>query len=124
MTGVQTCALPIYSIAVERALATFRRYGVLAILVPSLLPPPSPFKIFVLLAGVAGVNVSRFTVAVAIGRGVRYLVEGLLAVWYGDRAIEFLYAHGRAASLAALLLLGLAAAGYIIWHKAQTGEHR
>ncbi len=33
-----------------------RRYGVLAILVPSLLPPPAPFKIFVLLAGVAEVR--------------------------------------------------------------------
>ena len=112
------------SAAVERAMAVFRRYGVLAILVPSLLPPPSPFKIFVLLAGVAGVSVSRFIVAVALGRSLRYLAEGLLAVWYGDRAIEFLNAHARAASLTAVLFLGLAAAAYIIWHKAQTAERR
>ena len=38
---------------VERAMTTFRRYGLLAILVPSILPPPTPFKIFVLAAGVA-----------------------------------------------------------------------
>ncbi len=37
---------------VERATAQIRRYGVLALLVPSMLPPPSPFKVFVLLAGV------------------------------------------------------------------------
>src|SRR5207237_341049 len=35
--------------ATERALATFRRYGVMAVLIPSILPPPAPFKVFVLL---------------------------------------------------------------------------
>ena len=40
--------------------ATFQRYGVMAVLIPSLLPPPAPFKIFVLLAGVAGISVGRF----------------------------------------------------------------
>src|SRR4051812_45937593 len=38
---------------VERGLAMFQRYGLLVVIVPALLPPPAPFKIFVLLAGVA-----------------------------------------------------------------------
>src|SRR5262245_23700063 len=41
---------------VDNALATFQRYGVLAVLIPSILPPPAPFKIFILLAGVAGIG--------------------------------------------------------------------
>ena len=41
---------------IERALATLPRYGVMAVLIPSLLPPPTPFKIFILLAGVAGIS--------------------------------------------------------------------
>ncbi len=61
---------------VERALPIFRRYGVMAVLIPSLLPPPAPFKIFVLLAGVAGISVGRFITAIAIGRGIRYFGEG------------------------------------------------
>src|ERR1700694_948265 len=65
---------------VERALAAIRRHGVMAVLIPSFLPPPAPFKIFVLLAGVAGVGVGRFSVAIAIGRGARYFAEGLLAL--------------------------------------------
>ncbi len=65
--------------------ATLQRYGVLAVLIPSLLPPPAPFKIFVLLAGVAEIPVARFSIALLIGRGVRYLARGLLAVWYGER---------------------------------------
>src|ERR1017187_4932687 len=48
---------------VDRGLATFRKYGLLAIIVPSILPPPAPFKIFVLLAGAAGIGPWRFAVA-------------------------------------------------------------
>ena len=53
----------------ERAMATFRRYGLLAILIPSILPPPMPFKVFVLAAGVAKVRPLDFIIAIAIGRG-------------------------------------------------------
>src|SRR5436190_12001052 len=78
----------------ERTLRTFQRYGVMAVLIPSLLPPPAPFKVFVLLAGVAGIRVQSFVLAIALGRGFRYLAEGLLAVWYGDAAMEFIAANG------------------------------
>jgi membrane protein YqaA with SNARE-associated domain len=73
---------------VKRGMNAFRRYGWLAILVPALLPPPAPFKIFILLAGVTRVRPRTFALAITIGRGLRYSVEGLLAVWYGDMAIS------------------------------------
>jgi membrane protein DedA with SNARE-associated domain len=89
-------------------MAAFQKWGVMAVLIPSLLPPPAPFKIFVLLAGVAGISVGRFAMAIAIGRGIRYFGEGLLAIYFGDQAIEFIHANGRAISL---WLIGLLAAG-------------
>ena len=67
----------------------YRRHGILAIVVPSLLPPPTPFKIFVLSAGAFGISWPKFIVAVVIGRGIRYFSEGILAVIYGPAAIEF-----------------------------------
>ena len=79
---------------VERTLDAFRRHGVMAVLIPSILPPPAPFKIFVLLAGVADISVGRFTTAILIGRGLRYTVEGLLALWYGERAMAFIRDNG------------------------------
>jgi len=105
--------------SVERALATFQRYGVMAVLIPSLLPPPAPFKVFVLLAGVADISVGRFVLAVALGRGVRYFGEGLLAVWYGDAAMEFIQANGQpiALGLVGLLVIGLTA--YLLRKRAQ-----
>lgn len=90
----------------ERALALYRRHGVLALMVPALLPPPAPFKLFVLLAGFAGVRPLKFVLAVGIARGLRYLALGALAVWYGDFALELMRTRGRevALSLSAFLV--------------------
>jgi membrane protein YqaA with SNARE-associated domain len=71
----------------------YGRYGILAVLVPSLLPPPTPFKIFVLSAGAFGVPVWRFTAAVVVGRSVRYFTQGILAVLYGEAAIAYVQAN-------------------------------
>ena len=73
---------------IVRVRGWYEKYGMLAVIVPSLLPPPLPFKIFVLSAGAFRLSWARFIVAVAIGRSVRYFSEGILAVWYGQQAIQ------------------------------------
>jgi membrane protein YqaA with SNARE-associated domain/outer membrane lipoprotein-sorting protein len=73
---------------IVRVRGWYQKYGMLAVIVPSLLPPPLPFKIFVLSAGAFQVPWLRFVTAVAIGRSIRYFAEGLLAVWYGKRALQ------------------------------------
>jgi membrane protein YqaA with SNARE-associated domain len=101
----------------ERAHRLVERYGVLTLLVPSILPPPAPFKIFVLLAGASRMRVGPFAAAIAVGRGIRYFGIGLLTVWYGQRAIRFLEENGRIAALAiagAVVVLGTA---YLLWNR-------
>ena len=71
-------------------MAAFERYGVLVVLIPAILPPPAPFKIFVLLSGVAGISLAKFVTAIVIGRGARYLALGILAVWYGESAMAYI----------------------------------
>jgi membrane protein YqaA with SNARE-associated domain len=66
------------------------RYDVLSVLVACLLPPPFPFKLFVVSAGVFRLNVWRFVAAIAVGRAFRYFLEGFFAVEYGERAGELL----------------------------------
>ena len=95
--------------SVERALAIYRKRGVLALMVPALLPPPSPFKLFVLLAGVAEVRPITFVASIAIARGLRYLLIGALAVRYGDVALDLLRAHGREAALWVVVFIVAAA---------------
>ena len=109
---------------VERALASVRRHGVMAVLIPSLLPPPAPFKIFVLLAGVAGISAPRFAAAIAIGRGIRYFGEGLLAVRYGDQAMEYIQTNLQVVSLFLVALIGIGFAAYLLVTKAKARKSR
>lgn len=96
----------------ERALALYRRYGLLALIVPALLPPPAPFKLFVLMAGIAQIRPVQFVVAIVVARGARYALLGVLAIWYGDAALELMRTRGReiASWLAALIVLAA-----IVW---------
>ena len=98
-----------------RAMDLSSRYGILAVAVPAILPPPAPFKVFVLLSGVARVPLWQFATAVAAGRGFRYFTEGLLAVRYGDQAIAFVQENGRVASLVVALAVLVVGAAYIVW---------
>ena len=77
-------------------------------MVPALLPPPAPFKLFVLGAGLAGVRPVQFVTAIAVARGARYLALGVLAIYYGDAALELMRTRGREVALwvVAVILLG------------------
>ena len=99
----------------EQAMELSRKYGVLAVAIPAILPPPAPFKVFVVLAGVSGVPLIQFVAAVALGRGFRYFGEGWLAVRYGEAAVELLEQNGGTVSLilAALVLVG--GLTYFLW---------
>jgi membrane protein YqaA with SNARE-associated domain len=96
-----------------RALAMYQRHGLLALMVPALLPPPAPFKLFVLMAGVAGVKPLKFVTAIAAARGVRYLVLGALAIRYGDAALELMRTQGR--TVAIWLAVAIVAAAMAFW---------
>jgi membrane protein YqaA with SNARE-associated domain len=109
---------------VDRAIATVQRYGVLAVLIASLLPPPAPFKAFVLLSGVAGISAARFGSAILIGRGIRYFGEGALAVRYGDQAIEFLEEHGRNVSLALVTVCVVGFGVWLLWSRRRVAPVR
>ncbi len=78
---------------IERAEKLYKRYGVLAVAIPSILPPPMPFKIFVLSAGVFRLNAFAFLAAVVIGRTIRYSMWGILAVLYGNSVKLFMQQH-------------------------------
>jgi uncharacterized membrane protein YdjX (TVP38/TMEM64 family) len=88
-------------------------------MVPALLPPPAPFKLFVLGAGIAGVRPLKFVLGVAIARGLRYTILGTLAIYYGDAAIELMRTHGPTVGLTLAGTIVVAAIGYILWRRRQ-----
>ena len=93
---------------VDRGLELFQRHGWLTITVPAIMPPPTPFKLFVLLAGVARIRVWTFLGAAAIGRGFRYGGEAWLTYRYGEQAPAFISDNLPVVSMvvAAVVLVG------------------
>jgi membrane protein YqaA with SNARE-associated domain len=92
------------------------RYDMLAVMVPAILPPPFPFKVFVLSAGAFKLNLVRFITAIAIGRAARFLIEGWLAIEFGEDARLIIARHGPKLIIAAALAL-LAAVALKIYRR-------
>jgi membrane protein YqaA with SNARE-associated domain len=102
---------------VEGGLKLFQKYGLLAVAIPALLPPPAPFKLFVLLAGVAEVRLWQFVAAVGGARFLRYFLEGLLALYYGDQAAAYLRDHAAQVSMWVGGAAVAAVIAYVVWNR-------
>ncbi len=91
--------------------AWMERNGFTSVLATALLPPPTPFKIFVIAAGVFQVRLWSFTLALLIARGFRYFGEGYLAIRYGPAAIHYLAEHKLQL---AVIALGIVLVSYLL----------
>lgn len=96
---------------VERA---YERFGVFAIAIPAILPPPLPFKIFVATAGTLEYPRWKFLLTIMIARSFRYYVEGILAVFYGKQVLLFMMDNGLVIVSVVALLALIALLVYII----------
>lgn len=95
---------------IERVERAYARFGILALAVPALLPPPMPFKIFVATAGALQFPRRRFLLTILLARSIRYYAEGTLAVFFGERVLRFSQDNGLLiiSVVAGLLLIVLA----------------
>jgi membrane protein YqaA with SNARE-associated domain len=103
---------------VDQTRAHFKKWDILALAIPAMLPPPMPFKIFVLSSGVFGIPYRRFASTLIVARGLRYVFWGVMGATYGDEALALLqrfdawFAENGLAILstvAAVVVVGVAA---------------
>src|SRR5216684_3669823 len=102
---------------VQRVERAYARFGILALAVPALLPPPMPFKIFVATAGALQFPRRRFLLTILLARSVRYYTEGTLAVFYGERVLRFFKDNGMVIVSIVTGLLVVALAVYLLSSK-------
>ncbi len=96
--------------------SSFERHEFLAIMLPSMLPPPTPFKLFVLSAGVAEMRFSHFLAATFFGRFLRFVLLSFLVIRFGPQIVDFLGSimhHHLRPSIAVLAAAALI--GWWIW---------
>jgi membrane protein YqaA with SNARE-associated domain len=92
--------------------ASFERHEFWALMFPGMLPPPTPFKVFVLGAAVFEMRFRDFLAAVFAGRFVRFMVLSLLTLWFGPEIVEL---TGKVFRHHFYWVLGVILAGVIIW---------
>ena len=68
--------------------ASFEKHEFWALMFPGMLPPPTPFKIFVLGAAVFEMNFTHFLGAIFAGRFVRFFVFSLFTLWLGPHVVQ------------------------------------
>jgi membrane protein YqaA with SNARE-associated domain len=90
----------------------FRRQEFLAVMIPSMMPPPAPWKVFIFASGVFEMRIPNFLLAVFAGRMVRWLILSLLVLKLGPSAVDLVARH----ALVAILIVGaLAVLGFVWW---------
>jgi membrane protein YqaA with SNARE-associated domain len=105
----------------ERMRTRFERQEFLAMMIPSMLPPPTPWKAFVFAAGVFEMRIIPFMLAVFCGRMLRWLVLSLLVLKLGPGAVQGVAHH----ALPVVGLVGVLAVGGFVWwwfRKKRTGK--
>lgn len=107
---------------IERVERAYARFGILALAIPAVLPPPMPFKIFVATAGAMEFPRRKFLWTIMIARSLRYYVEGTLAIFYGERVLRFLKDNGLVivSVVAGLCLLALIV--YLLIRRFRAGD--
>ncbi len=95
----------------------FEKQEFLAMMVPSMLPPPTPWKMFVFAAGVFEMKTGTFMLSVFVGRVIRYMITAILTIEYGPEIVNIAAGlatrHRVALSVGLIALLGLLV--YWIW---------
>jgi membrane protein YqaA with SNARE-associated domain len=108
----------------EKIRDRFERQEFLALLVPSMLPPPTPWKLFVFAAGVFEMRIAPYLLAVFLGRLVRFGVLAVLTLRYGPAVVgEFgRLAHQHARGM--LTVLGVLLAALLVYAIRKGLAHR
>lgn len=107
----------------EKIHAAFNKHPFWSLMLPAMLPPPTPFKIFALAAAVSEMGIGRFLLAIFSGRMVRFLLLGLLTIKFGP---DVVHVFGALVREHVYLVMLVAAAGIVAWlmHRVREGKGR
>ncbi|MSO20583.1 MAG: hypothetical protein EXQ56_08995 [Acidobacteria bacterium] len=78
----------------QKVRAQLEKYGAWAVMAAALMPPPAPFKLFVVTSGLLNQPIGRFVLGLIVGRAIRYSLVGFLAAHYGRQVWDWILRLG------------------------------
>jgi len=110
---------------VERVNKFFAKWGLGAIVIPAILPPPAPMVPFVLAAGATKYPVQKFLIAFTVGRGIRFTLLAYLGATYGRHILRWMSKYGDWILAVVLAMTVVAiAVGVLRWRKSKEKRSR
>jgi membrane protein YqaA with SNARE-associated domain len=105
----------------EKIHRAFDKHPFWSLMFPAILPPPTPFKLFVLAAAVSEMGFLRFLLAIFCGRVVRFLILGILTIKFGPEVVRL---FGNLFREHLYVVMAIAAAGVAGWllHRKRSGD--
>jgi len=93
----------------ERIRDRFERQEFFAIMIPAMLPPPTPLKLFEFAAGVFEMKPVAFVLAIFAGKFIQFLICSLLTIWFGPKLIHTMrhVLHRHMGSVIGIAVAGL-----------------
>lgn len=101
--------------------AGFEEHPFWTLMAPAMLPPPTPFKLFLLGAGVSEMRITQFLLAIFAGRCVRFLVEGIFVVLFGP---AFIQVAGTVFRQHLSVVIGVVIGAVVTWFVVRTRARR
>lgn len=99
----------------ERLRDRFERQEFLAIMIPAMMPPPMPVKLFEFAAGVFEMRALAFFGAIAAGKFLRFLLWALLTVFFGRTLLRTIRLGARQHSGLLIAIAGLVVFGLLAY---------
>ena len=105
----------------DKIRSSFEKREFWALMIPSMLPPPAPFKLFVLSAGVFEMHFAHVVLAIFCGRMVRFFVLSILTLYFGPHVVSFagvlIHRHLALTLGSAVVVVGLIYVLYRLWRE-------
>lgn len=95
----------------------FERHEFLALMVPAMLPPPTPFKFFVLTAGGLKMRLDHFLLAIFCGRTIRFTVLSVLTIFFGPQIVTLIANLVRQHLPWVLAAVAVGLAAWLVWRR-------
>jgi membrane protein YqaA with SNARE-associated domain len=98
--------------------------GGIAIATAALMPPPFPFTPFIIVAAALQYPRNKMLAIIAGSRGLRFVIEGSLALIYGRRIIQMAQSTWVQRFIIAVVVISIAGSAYSIFNLARKSRTR
>lgn len=105
----------------EKIHASFDKHEFWALMFPAMLPPPTPFKVFVLAAAAFEMRFTHFLLAIFAGRFARFLIEALLTLAFGPQIVGLVGGLFRHHFKWVFAVVALAVLASLVWWRRKRG---